>query len=148
MTNRLMLSLAIALLTGAAASAQPVNPGAHFVENWDMNDDGQVTLAEAREKRGDIFYMFDSDENDMLDNAEYDQFDETRQADMDANAGGSRGMQMRGPNKGMMRGFNDANGDGMVSKAEFMEKSEAWFRMVDRNGDGVITEDDFAGMGG
>jgi Ca2+-binding EF-hand superfamily protein len=148
MTFRLIAPLTIALMSGGFALAQPVNPGVHFVENWDMNDDGQVTLDEAREKRGDIFYMFDADENGMLNGPEYDQFDETRKADMDANGGGHMGQQMRSPNKGMMRQYNDPNGDGMVSRSEFMNGSISWFDMVDRNGDGVITEDDFTGMGG
>ncbi len=45
-------------------------PGGHFVGNFDLNEDGQVSLQEVTEKRADIFYMFDQDENGTLDDAE------------------------------------------------------------------------------
>lgn len=53
-------------------------PGSHFIENWDLNADGTVTHAELEEKRGDVFYMFDADENGMLNADEYASFDEAR----------------------------------------------------------------------
>ena len=34
----------------------------HLFENWDLNEDGAVTVEEARERRGDVFATFDADE--------------------------------------------------------------------------------------
>ena len=65
------------------AAAAEGAPGAHFIENWDRNNDGIVTLAELKEKRGDVFYTFDSDENGFLNAEEYGYFDDARQADME-----------------------------------------------------------------
>lgn len=142
--------LATALIIGTAAiaasvaSAQQGNPGAHFLENWDLNADGKVSLSETKTKRAELFVMFDSDENGVLDSDEYDLFDETRRADMNENAGGHKKGGMRGVDKTMRRGFNDIDGDGLVSEDEFMTKAEDGFKMMDRTGDGVVTPDDFA----
>lgn len=76
--------------------------------------------------------MFDADENDQLDAAEYDLVDETRAADIAANA--------------LKREFNDTDGDGLVSKVEFGDGTEAWFVKLDHNGDGVVTSEDFGRM--
>ncbi len=146
MRNILRATILAALLP-LAASAQDGTPGAHFIENWDLDGDGRITLAEATEKRGEIFYMFDQDESGALDADEYDLFDETRQADMDANAGGHGKGQMKGVNQGLMRDYNDADGDGAVTQAEFLARVEGWFTMMDRSGDGVITTDDFGPRG-
>ncbi|KAF0174313.1 MAG: EF hand domain-containing protein [Rhodobacteraceae bacterium] len=43
----------------------------------------------------------------------------------------------------MMRAFNDTDGDGLVSRDEFMAKTADWFAKMDRNGDGNVTVDDF-----
>lgn len=143
-----ILPTIVALIVGSSALAQQGQPGSHFIENWDPNKDGQVSLDEAQEKRAELFFMFDQDENGVLDAAEYTLFDETRQADMDENAGGHKKGPMRDVDKGMMRDFNDVNGDGEVSKDEFAAKSEDWFKMMDRNGDGVVSTDDFRRKGG
>ena len=37
----------------------------------------------------------------------------------------------------------DANGDGIVTKAEFLASRNARFDKMDRNGDGVVSRDDF-----
>ena len=37
----------------------------------------------------------------------------------------------------------DANGDGVVTKAEFLAARNARFDKMDRNGDGVVSRDDF-----
>ncbi len=138
------------ILTAAlvAATALPVwaashaVPGAHFIENWDENGDGQVTLAETAQKRADIFFMFDQDENGALSPAEYDLFDETRQADIAANAGGRKGP-MKAVDKAMSRAFNDTDANNEVTRAEFDARSPAFFKMIDRNGDGLVTAADF-----
>ena len=148
MTIHRYISVAAALFLGTAAFAQQGLPGAHFIENWDLDEDGQVTLAEATEKRGEIFTMFDQDENGTLSSAEYDLFDKTRRADMDENAGGHKKGQMRGVEKAMSREFNDVDGDGLVSREEFVGRAGDWFAMMDRTGDGVVTTEDFGRRGG
>ena len=148
MTIRTTLAVIATLGLATSAYAQQGVPGAHFIENWDLNEDGQVTLSEAQEKRGEIFTMFDQDENGVLSGPEYDLFDETRRADMEENAGGAKKGPMRGVEKAMMRDFNDVDGDGQVSKDEFVTRADDWFKMMDRSGDGVVTTDDFKRKGG
>ncbi|MCP3971022.1 MAG: EF-hand domain-containing protein [Rhodobacteraceae bacterium] len=143
MKTSLLPAIALAALLPLGAIAQTQVPGEHFIDNWDLDGDGQVTLAEATEKRSDLFFMFDTDENGSLDDAEYQLFDETRQADMDTNAGGHKKGAMRGVNQGMTKAYNDTNGDGLVSEEEFLSHTPDWFTMVDRNADNLITTDDF-----
>ena len=142
-----LTAAALGLMSGAAfAAGSGGTPPAfvpHFIENWDLDGDGKVTRDEAREQRGNIFYMFDADENGALDAEEYDLFDETRTADME-NAGMKRGQgNPNSPAALLAREYNDADGDGMVSKAEFLGTTDAWFDRMDRNGDGVVTIEDF-----
>ncbi len=133
-----------ALLSLGAGAALAQTPGAHFIENFDDNGDGQVTLEELRLKRGDIFYMFDQDENGVLDSAEYDLFDETRAADHAEEGAGAKGGHGGGQKgEGMAREATDLDGDGQVTLEEFLASSETWFARKDRNGDGVITTADF-----
>lgn len=142
MTSPLPLAALLAAALAFPAMAQQGNPGAHFIENWDLNDDGQVTIEEATQKRNDVFYMFDQDENGSLNAAEYDLFDETLKADMQANAGGHQG-QMQGVSNAMAREFNDVDADGLVSLEEFLSRVPAWFEMMDRDGDNMLTTSDF-----
>ena len=143
MKRILLLTAAIAL--GSAAYAQQGNPGGHFIENWDMNEDGQVTLAEATEKRGDIFTTFDENDDGVLSTDDYAMFDEARANDHEAMADGGMGQgggQDR-EGQGMSMEFNDVDGDGQVSRDEFMARTSDWFANMDRNGDGTITTADF-----
>jgi hypothetical protein len=136
-------SMILALVFSAtSAFAQQGNPGGHFVENWDLDGDGQVTLAEATERRGDVFVTFDADENGILTSEEHDLFDEARAQDMEQNGMGHGGGG-RNPANGMLRDVTDADGDGNVTREEFMAAVPAWFEAMDRNGDGVVTTADF-----
>ena len=132
---------ALALVMATAASAQQGQPGGHFVDNWDQDGDGAVTLAEATERRDMVFGTFDANEDGFLDAEEYDLFDEARPNDMAHNGGHGEGMQRLA--QGLMRDFNDTDGDGMVSKDEFLTRTGDWFAMIDTNGDGAVTTDDF-----
>jgi len=148
------LAITALVLSAGMAFAQGGTPGGHFVENWDLNGDGQVTLEEATERRGDVFITFDSDDNGILTAEEYGLFDEARANDMENNGigqgnGGGQGQgQGQGngahnPANGMLRQFTDANGDGTVTRKEFIDSVPAWFEKMDRNGDDVVTVDDF-----
>ena len=132
---------ALALIASQSIAADGV-PGSHLVESWDLDDDGKVTLAEAAERRGAVFLTFDADDNGILNSEEHDLFDEARANDMKENGQG-HGQGKRNPANGMMREFTDANGDGDVTRAEFMAAVPAWFARMDKNDDGAVTNDDF-----
>ena len=138
MKHALSLSVLLLCAPGAAWSA----PGDHFVENWDLDGDGTVILAEIEERRGAVFAAFDADEDERLDAGEYVYFDEARANDMADNADHGGGRMQRA-SEGMTLGFNDTDGDGAVSLAEFLDGSAAWLAMIDRNEDGVVTRADF-----
>lgn len=139
--TKLTVLLTCAALMPIAAFAQDT-AGTHFVENWDLDGNGSVSAEEITERRGDIFTMFDQDEDGMLSAEEYVLFDETRAADMENNSGGhgKGGDRMQ---EGLTLGFNDTDADGQVSKEEFVSNSAAWFTQIDRNGDAMITSADF-----
>lgn len=138
----LSLATAAALLFTSAAFAQQGGMGGHFIENWDQDSDGAVTLAELAEKRENVFASFDSNEDGMLDAEEYALFDEARANDQ-AQIGGGHGKGKNGPETPMERSFNDTNADGMVSAEEWAAGSPLMFAKLDKNGDGKVTSDDF-----
>ena len=142
MTRPLLLTAL--LLAAAPLAAQQGTPGLHFVENWDLDGDGAVTLAEATERRGDVFRSFDADDDGVLSPEEHDLFDQARAQDMETNGMG-HGGGARNPANGMLRAVTDVNGDGQVTRDEFLNTVPEWFTGMDRNGDGVITPDDFGG---
>lgn len=140
------LILATALSLPFAAIAEEGQPGAHFIENWDLDADGHVTLAELTEKRGDVFYTFDSDGDGILTAEEYSYFDDARAVDMEnqpAHAGGRMGKVQ----EGMILSFNDTDGDGAVSQEEFLAHAADWLALIDRDGSGDVTTADFGPRG-
>lgn len=153
MKRILLLTAAIAL--GTAVTAQQGNPGGHFMETWDENQDGQVTLVEATQRRSDIFLTFDEDDNGVLSASDYAMFDEARTENKTSmRQSGQRQGKGQGQTRGQGRGqgrdgqgmaleFNDINGDGQVSRDEFITRTDQWYATMDRNNDGTITTTDF-----
>lgn len=144
LTTALVLTVSGALMPQMAL-AQQGNPGAHFIEQWDMDGNGEVTLAEAQEKRGDVFVMFDANENDQMDAPEWQAIaDHLAGEAANSNAAGMK----RGPGKAihdaMEAAFNDTDGNGIVTKDEFVAATAGLFATIDRTGDGLMTTADFA----
>ncbi len=119
-------------------------PGAKFLDEWDQNADGQVTVEEAASRRSDIFASFDENNDGVLSAEEYAFFDAARENAHGADAGNGGERKAAA---GFTLAFNDVDGDGSVTLEEFLGKSADWLALLDRNGDGVVTKDDFGPMG-
>ena len=130
-----------ALLATTAFASGGGTPGAGFLDEWDMNTDGQVTVEDVASRRSDIFVSFDADDNGVLDAEEYAFFDEARETSHEGEGGHGNGERKAAV--GMTQAFNDVDGDGSVTLEEFLAQSGAWLALVDRNGDGVVMANDF-----
>jgi Ca2+-binding EF-hand superfamily protein len=127
--------------------AQQGNPGQHFLEQWDADADGSVTLAEVTTKRSEVFAMFDQDNDQILAKAEWALVEEHMAMEL-GKGGAGHGMNMAAPGAAMHAAmtpdFNDADGNGEVTMTEFEAASVRLFPMMDVDGDGTVTTADFA----
>ncbi|MCB1508079.1 MAG: EF-hand domain-containing protein [Hyphomicrobiaceae bacterium] len=130
------------LVLAGSALAQSGQPGLHFIEVWDLDQNGTVTLEEAEQRRGDVFLSFDADGNGVLDAEEYAVFDEARASDAQQHGTGmGRGGQRA--QEGMTLAYNDTDVNGEVTREEFLARTADWLALIDRNGDGAVTAEDF-----
>ena len=148
MTKRITAALPgafIALAVAGVAAAEGPQPGAHFIQNWDQNGDGRVVLAEAETMRDNLFSSFDGDDDGILSAEEYDALDAARAADLADQP--ERAQAALGAIVGTLgREFNDANGDGTVSRDEFVTGAADWLHRLDADGDNGVTTADFAAL--
>jgi hypothetical protein len=155
MKPTLVIAALSATLSGAVW-AQQGNPGQHFMDQWDADADGKVTEAEVVAKRSDVFAMFDQDSDQTLSAAEWGLVDEHMAMEMGQGHGmqgnggqgqGGHGMNMAAPgtamHEAMTPAFNDPDGNGTVTKAEFDAASAKLFPMMDSDADGAVTVADF-----
>lgn len=113
---------------GACGGGGAVNPFAStstvdliFVgaaQTWDLNKDNVVTCAEWKQYTTELFQSADGDRDGSLTTAEYD--DVIKQDRLFQSVGFA---------------FFDANGDGKITQAEFVEKPNPAFKILDKNGD-------------
>jgi Ca2+-binding EF-hand superfamily protein len=150
MKTTLITTALISLLGLGAAVAQTEAPGAQFVTQWDADGDGQVTLAEATEKRGDIFVMFDADDNGTFSADELAAIDAHHAAEAENGHGPMAGMQdgmqaghgaMDGNGKGMGKGMGQ--GHGPQGKQGGMQGAGAMLAGLDTDSDGLISKTEF-----
>ena len=143
----------IAMVLGlalSAGSALAQVPGERFMQVWDLDGDGKVTLEEAKTQRADIFNAFDRNSDVRLDAEELQALDAAREAEQADRPSpgrrlglGGKGQGMKAAGEGLSHAKLDENGDGTVSGAEFVSGTAAWHARLDRDGDGVVTSDDF-----
>ncbi|MEA5161009.1 EF-hand domain-containing protein [Cereibacter johrii] len=143
MSGRYAMALVFMLqVTGAAAQT----PGATFLEQWDADGDGRVTLEEAQSRRADLFDAFDSDGDGALEPQELADMGAMRAAMQEANRAAT-GRPFRADASGAAGTGGpvrlDRDGDGRVSRDEFVGSTGSWFAWRDRDGDGALTPADF-----
>lgn len=148
-TAALMLGAQAALAQGNGQGKGNGQMGAHFIEQWDADGDGRVTLDEARGKRADVFAMFDKDDNGAFDATEWAGVAEHLAAEEGGNGQGKGGGHGKGRGPGvhvhaaMTPEFNDADGNGTVTLEEFTGATDRLFTLLDTDGDGAVSAADF-----
>jgi Ca2+-binding EF-hand superfamily protein len=143
-------SLALAALVALAvapAFAQQGQMGAHFLEQWDADADGRVTPDEARTKRADVFYMFDTDTDGTLNAEEWAGVAEHLAAEMGPGGNGQGHGMGNGPGQhihaAMTPEFNDIDANGAITADEFTAATDKLFPLIDTDADGAVTVADF-----
>lgn len=148
--------LALGLSVAQAHAQGQGQRGASFIASWDMSGTGYVTLEDMLTRRSDLFDMFDADGNGYLEADELALMAETvaaqdeirgeRQAvNRDGRKGQGRNTTSAGEiiHEAMTLEFNDADGDGRISRDEFLAATARLFAILDSNGDGRLDADDF-----
>lgn len=113
-----------------------------FMDGWDDDGNGVVTLEEANERRIDLFDALDENEDGQIVAREFTEFLESQKEPDGEETTGKRALF------GMTLAFNDTNKDGFVTKAEFISQTQAWLSGMDRNRDGKVSKADFGPRGG
>ena len=150
-TTKLTGGLVSLALAGTAIAAPPQSP------RGDLDKNGEVTLAEVNARLDQRFKAIDTNGNGQLEQAEMQaareqhrakraERREARGAEMADKPGGERRGGKRGEGRGEARGQIDANGDGVITRAEFGAKALARFERADANKDGVVTAEERAAM--
>jgi len=141
--------VAIAAFGGVALAQQGQGQGrgaeaAHFFEQWDMNEDGTVTVEDITARRADMFNMFDLNGDAKIDVEEQDNMAQTIAGQEENNREG-HGVNGPGPriHAAMVPAYNDSNGDGDITAEEFNANSPRLFAELDRNDDGEVDRRDF-----
>lgn len=141
MPNKTMLALAALAVTalgvGAVAEVASANEGSgwrgrhggmmqNFTERYDANKDGKVSQEEIDTNRTEWFGKFDADKNGTLTLKEFE------------------ALWLEARRKEMVREFQklDPNGDAAVTLDEYKEPLSRFVANRDRNGDGVISQED------
>lgn len=118
------------------------SPGNQFMQTWDLDQNGVVTVAELRKMRGNVFNAFDKDQNGYLSAEEYVAFDAARASDVE-NYDDEQREQMKSVASDMSLKNSDADGDGRVGRQEFLAGADDWFDDLDKNNDDKVTLKDF-----
>lgn len=113
-----------ASVLAASAYAHPRGGDGRGFDRMDANGDGKVTADELEARQAALLEAADADGDGAITKEELKTY---RKAKRDAR------REARNP---------DANGDGLVDRVEFQAAADKRFDRMDKNGDGVLSEDE------
>ncbi|MEZ5920930.1 MAG: hypothetical protein R3C60_06215 [Parvularculaceae bacterium] len=122
LVSTLVLAAAVA---GGAAVAKSPKDGMRF----DKDGDGKISVEELDARQKEFIAKADADGDGFITKDEMKTFREARRAEMQA------------------RRFPDGNGDGVVDASEWNAAMQERFTKLDKNGDGVISQDEMEKKG-
>ncbi|PQA87265.1 EF-hand domain-containing protein [Hyphococcus luteus] len=132
MKTKLMLGTMAAagaalMAAGAMAAEGGKGPGQGYgrgFDRMDVNGDGKLTAEEMSKKHAAFIEQADADGDGAVTKEEMKAFHEARRAEW---------REKRNP---------DENGDGVVDRTEYMNAAQERFDRMDKDGDGVLSEDE------
>lgn len=140
---------------GAITRAEAQTKAQEAFARMDANKDGKIDQADRAARRAAMFDRIDTDRNGQISRAEFDAMAERGRRGPDAGPRADRGqrgsddghrMHRRhrgGHHGGMMMGrMADADKDGAVSQAEFVNAALQRFDRADANRDGTVTREE------
>jgi hypothetical protein len=122
---------ALVLLLGGCSGSSVGNVDTVFISaagSWDRNRDNVVTCEEWKAYAGELFDEADANRDGIVDTTEYGKIVST-----------DRMFQTVG------LGHYDANGDGKLTRAEFVDKPNRAFVLLDKNNECRLTGTQVAG---
>lgn len=142
-----LFSLAAMLALSAVypVSAQTTaGRGDRAMSQWDADGDGKVTLDEARAQRGTVFDALDANGDDDLTATEIEEAQQRLRERLPNLPPRRREIDLASALSAL-----DSDGNGKLTKAEYLDATPRWFERRDANGDGVLTASEFErGAGG
>ena len=120
MASTVGLALSFAAMS---AYAGPGKDGKHF-DRMDSNGDGKITAEELSERQAELIANADSDGDGALTKDELKAYRKEKREEHRA------------------KHNPDANDDGLIDRTEFINAAQERFDRMDKNGDGVISEDE------
>jgi len=107
----------------------------------DANGDNNITRAEVQALQGEMFNWMDRNGDGVLTNADRSPMHQRLAAIHEAESEDGQSRQRRG-RQGRRQENRDPNGDGQISRDEFMGGEDRIFERLDTNNDSVITPDE------
>ena len=115
---------ALLAATAYAAEGRGEGRGGGHWDKMDVNGDGELSADEMDAKTAEFLSKADTDGNGAISKAEIKAFHEARRAER---------KEARNPDK---------NGDGVVDRTEYLNAAQERFDKMDKDGNGVISEDE------
>lgn len=131
---------------GAVSKSKSLAASDKMFARMDVNSDGKVDAADREAKLKQHFAKIDTDNNGAISQTEFlamhaNRGDRAGAPDGKGERMGHRGGKGRGGH-GMGMKMADANGDKVITQAEFRTAAEARFAKADANNDGSISADE------
>jgi len=130
LASAFMLCGCMAAISSVARAQPQMRDPTQMLERADLDGDGRITRAEYTEARSRSFEQFDRNKDGYLDKADASgrRFGRNR-------GGGGAGERLQ-----QAMDFIDTDGDGRISRDEFVGGRAIMFDRADANGDNVIDE--------